>query len=132
MENSKIRAVFYFIAHVCVPQGNVSRIIHEIIDAVIHDTCRHRFGHPGSFDQKPGPLGGGNVNLAWMGNLKLKCRDGKEEYKCIYFFFITWRSPMKRERFVSKLLRMKSFTAQFDAYKRITQQQHRNIISDFA
>ena len=39
---------------------------------------------------------------------------------------------MKRERFVSKLLRMKSFTAQFDAYKRITQQQHRNIISDFA
>ena len=39
---------------------------------------------------------------------------------------------MKRERFVSKLVRMKSFTAQFDAYKRITQQQHRNIISDFA
>ena len=51
-EKFEVCAVFYFIAHVCVTQGNVSRIIHEIIHAVIHDTCKHRFGHPGSFDQK--------------------------------------------------------------------------------
>ena len=39
---------------------------------------------------------------------------------------------MKRERFVSKWLRTKSFTAQFDAYKRITQQLHQKLIGDFA
>ena len=44
MENANICAVFYLMAHVCVPQGNVPCIIHGIIHAIIHDTCRHRSG----------------------------------------------------------------------------------------
>ena len=59
MENANICAVFYLMAHVCVPQGNVPCTIHEITHAVMHDSL---------------------VSLAWVGNIKLKCKDCREEY----------------------------------------------------